>query len=136
MDRYVATPDHEEIIIRRGARSGIFTIVAVHSTVRGPALRGCRLWSYGAARAGNRDSMRLSEGMTYKAAVADLPLGGGKGVIMVPPGERLEGERRRDALHDFADNVNRADGRYLTAEDVGISDDDVAVMAEVTPHVT
>jgi len=136
MDRYLATLDHEEIVIRRGTRSGVYCMVAVHSTVRGPALGGCRMWSYGDTRAALRDVMRLSEGMTYKAAVADLPLGGGKGVIVVPPGERLTGDRRRDVLLDFADTVNRAEGRYLTAEDVGISDDDVAVMSEVSPHVS
>ena len=136
MERYVATLDHEEILIRRGTRSGLFTIVAVHSTVRGPALGGCRLWAYGDSRAGIRDAMRLSEGMTYKAAVAGLNLGGGKGVIMAPPGKRLEGELRRAVLLDFADTVNRMEGRYLTAEDVGISDEDVAVMAEVSPHVS
>ncbi len=136
MDRYLATFDHEEILIRRGTRSGIFTLVAVHSTARGPSLGGCRMWSYTDTRAALRDVLRLSEGMTYKAAVAGLPLGGGKGVIAVPHGERLTGDRRRDALLDFADCVNRMEGRYLTAEDVGISDDDVAVMAEVTSHVS
>jgi leucine dehydrogenase len=136
MDRYLATFDHEEIVIRRGTRSGLFMLVAVHSTVRGPSLGGCRMWNYTDTRAALRDVMRLSEGMTYKAAVAGLPLGGGKGVISVPVGERLTGDRRRDALLDFADTVNRLEGRYLTAEDVGISDDDVAVMAEVTQHVS
>jgi leucine dehydrogenase len=136
MDRYLATFDHEEILVRRGARTGIFTLVAVHSTARGPALGGCRMWNYSDTRAALRDVMRLSEGMTYKAAVAGLPLGGGKGVIALPPGERLTGDRRREALLDFADCVNRMEGTYLTAEDVGISDDDVAVMSEVTSHVT
>jgi leucine dehydrogenase len=136
MDRYLATLAHEEILIRRGARSGLYSIVAVHSTARGPSLGGCRLWSYGDSRAAVRDAMRLAEGMTYKAAVANLAQGGGKGVIMAPVGERLEGERRRAALLDFADAVNRMEGRYITAEDVGISPDDVAVMAEVTPHVS
>jgi leucine dehydrogenase len=136
MDRYVATLDHEEIIIRRGTRSGIFSIVAVHSTVRGPSLGGCRMWSYADARSGIRDAMRLSEGMTYKAACANLAMGGGKGVIMVPQGERLEGEHRRAALLDFADTVNRAEGRYITAEDVGISTEDVEIMAEVTQHTS
>ena len=136
MDRYSATLDHEEIVVRRGTRSGVYSMVAVHSTVRGPALGGCRMWAYGDARAAQRDVMRLAEGMTYKASVAGLPLGGGKGVILAPPGERLEGDRRRDVLLDFAETVNRLEGRYLTAEDVGISDDDVAVMSEVTQHVT
>jgi leucine dehydrogenase len=136
MDRYTASLDHEEIVIRRGTRSGLYTIVAVHSTARGHSLGGCRLWAYGDSRAALRDAMRLSEGMTYKAAVAGLAQGGGKGVIMAPPGERLEGERRRHALLDFGDAVNRLEGRYVTAEDVGISVDDVAIMSEVTPHVS
>jgi leucine dehydrogenase len=134
---YVAALDHEEILIRRGTRSGVFTIVAIHSTVRGPSLGGCRMWYYGDVRAGIRDAMRLSEGMTYKSAVAGLPLGGGKGVIMLPNEQRRpDGEQRRDILMDFADTVNRMEGRYLTAEDVGISDEDVAVMSEVTSHVS
>ena len=136
MDRYLATLDHEEIIIRRGRRSGLFTMVAIHSTARGPGLGGCRMWSYGDARAALRDVMRLAEGMTYKAACANLPLGGGKGVIMAPPGEPLQGEARRAALLDFGETVDAAGGRYLTAEDVGISDEDVAIMAETTSHVT
>jgi leucine dehydrogenase len=137
MDRYLANFDHEEIVIRRGTRTGVFCLVAVHSTVRGPSLGGCRMWSYDDTRAALRDVLRLSEGMTYKAAVAGLPLGGGKGVISIPQGvERPAGDRRRDVLLDFADTVARLEGRYLTAEDVGISDDDVAVMAEVTPYVS
>ena len=102
MDRYLATLDHEEILIRRGTRSGLYSIVAVHSTARGPSLGGCRLWAYGDSRAAVRDAMRLAEGMTYKAAVANLAQGGGKGVIMAPMGERLEGDLRRAALLDFA----------------------------------
>jgi leucine dehydrogenase len=135
MDRYLANLDHEEVVIRRGTRSGLFTIVAVHSTARGPSLGGCRLWGYGDARAALRDALRLSEGMTYKSAVVGLPQGGGKGVIMAPPGGLLEGDRRRAVLLDFADTVNRLEGRYITAEDVGITPADVAIMAEVTEHV-
>src|SRR3954449_5343235 len=135
-DRYLAPLDHEEVVIRRGRRSGRYTIVAVHSTARGPSLGGCRMWNYGDSRAALRDALRLSEGMTYKAAVAGLPQGGGKGVIVVPPGERLEGERRRAALLDFGDTVNRCEGRYITAEDVGVTPDDIAVVAEVTPYVS
>ncbi len=136
MERYLATLDHEEVVIRRGRRSRLYSIVAVHSTARGPSLGGCRIYSYGDTRAALRDALRLSEGMTYKAAVAGLPQGGGKGVIVVPPGERLEGERRRAALLDFGETVNAVDGRYITAEDVGASPADIAVVAEVTPHVS
>src|SRR4051812_14201812 len=135
-DRCLATLDHEEVVIRRGTRSGLYTIVAVHSTARGPSLGGVRLWSYDDSRAALRDALRLSEGMTYKAAVAGLPQGGGKGVIVARPGEPLTGDRRRGALLDFADTVNVVDGRYVTAEDVGITPDDLVVVAEGTPHVS
>src|ERR671917_444410 len=105
MDRYLATFDHEEVVIRRGTRTGLYSIVAVHSTARGPSLGGVRMWTYDDTRAALRDALRLSEGMTYKAAVAGLPQGGGKGLIALAPGERPEGERRRDILLDFADTV-------------------------------
>src|SRR3954470_10319667 len=136
MARQAASPDHEEVIIRRGTRSGLYSIVAVHSTARGPSLGGVRMWNYDDHRAALRDALRLSEGMTYKAAVAGLPQGGGKGVIVVAPGERLDGDRRRAVLLDFGDTVNRVDGRYVTAEDVGVTPDDIAVVAEVSPHVS
>src|SRR5438105_2553638 len=103
MDRYLEKLDHEELLVRRGQRSGLFTFVAVHSTIRGPALGGCRLWAYDDSRAALRDVLRLSRAMTYKAAVAELPLGGGKGVIMAPSTARLTSERRNAALLDFAD---------------------------------
>jgi leucine dehydrogenase len=112
----------------------VYTFVAVHCTVRGPALGGCRAWSYDDSRAALRDAMRLSRAMTFKAAVADLPLGGGKGVIMVPPGG-LSPRRRRDALLDFGDAVDAVGGRYITAEDVGTSSRDMSVIAERTKHV-
>jgi leucine dehydrogenase len=123
--------------VRRGERSGLYTIVAVHSTVRGPALGGCRLWSYPDSRSAVRDALRLSRAMTYKSAVADLPLGGGKGVIMLPDRTpALSSRRRKAALEDFGDTVERLEGRYITAEDVGISSRDMAVIGERTEHVT
>ncbi len=82
------------------------------------------------------DVLRLSEGMTYKSAVAELPLGGGKGVIALPRGARLEGRARRAALLDFADTVEQLRGSYVTAEDVGTSTRDIGVIAERTTHVT
>ena len=122
--------------MRRGSRSGLFTMVAVHSTARGPALGGCRMWTYEDSRAAVRDVLRLSRAMTFKAAVAGLPLGGGKGVIMLRADEPVDADRRRDALLDFAGTVDMLDGRYLTAEDVGTSDADMAVIATGTRHVT
>ncbi len=121
--------------MRRGRRSGLFTIVAIHSTVRGPALGGCRMWRYDDSRAALRDALRLSRAMTYKAAVANLLLGGGKGVIMLPAKGRLTAARRRAALLDFADTVDQLGGRYITAEDVGTSSRDMSVIATATTHV-
>jgi leucine dehydrogenase len=120
--------------VRRGIRSGCFTFVAVHSTARGPALGGCRMWRYDDSRAAMRDALRLSRAMTYKSAVAGLPLGGGKGVIMLPG--PLDARRRKAALRDFGDTVERLDGSYVTAEDVGTSSKDMEAIAERTKHVT
>jgi leucine dehydrogenase len=121
--------------VRRGRRSGLYTLIAIHSTVRGPSLGGCRVWGYGDARLAVRDVLRLSRAMTFKAAVADLPLGGGKGVIMAPTDGSLTARRRRAALLDFGDLVESAQGAYITAEDVGTSSRDMAVIAGQTGHV-
>jgi leucine dehydrogenase len=134
-DSYPETLDHEAVLVRRGERSGLYTFVAVHSTVRGPSLGGCRMWSYADSRQALRDALRLSRAMTYKAAVADLPLGGGKGVIMTIPGVPLSSAQRTAALLDFGDTVDAMDGRYITAEDVGTSSRDMRVIAQRTRHV-
>ncbi len=91
------------------------------------------MWTYDDSRSALRDALRLSRAMTYKAAVAGLPLGGGKGVIMVP--EHLSSKRRHSVLLDFADAVESLGGRYITAEDVGTSSRDMSVIAERTRHV-
>jgi len=93
------------------------------------------MWEYEDPRAALRDALRLSRAMTYKAAVADLPLGGGKGVIMVPPARRMSSARRHGALRDFSETVQALGGRYVTAEDVGTSSRDMSVIAEGTAHV-
>jgi leucine dehydrogenase len=93
------------------------------------------MWTYDDARAAIDDALRLSSAMTLKAAVADLPLGGGKGVIMVPEGAVLDARRRRAALLDFGDAVHAASGAYITAEDVGTSSRDMRVIASRTSHV-
>ena len=93
------------------------------------------MWAYDDSRAALRDVLRLSRAMTYKAAVADLPLGGGKGVIEIPAHVRLSRERRHAALLDFAETVEALAGAYITAEDVGTSSRDMSVIAERTKHV-
>jgi leucine dehydrogenase len=115
----------------------MFTIVAVHSTARGPALGGCRMWHYDDSRRAIRDALRLSRAMTFKSAVAGLPLGGGKGVIMAPdPARPARRGLRADALRDFGDTVEQLGGSYVTAEDVGTSSRDMERIATTTSHVT
>jgi leucine dehydrogenase len=128
--------DHEELVIRRGRRSGVYTVIAVHSTKLGPAIGGCRLWRYANSADGARDALRLARAMTFKAAAAGLPFGGGKGVICAEPGRSLDRERRHAVLLDFADTVNVLEGAYITAEDVGTSSGDMVVIAERSPYVT
>jgi leucine dehydrogenase len=93
------------------------------------------MWTYDDSRAAIQDAMRLSRAMTYKAATAGLRLGGGKGVIMIPPGVHLTSERRHAALLDFGDAVESLAGQYITAEDVGTSSRDMSVIAQRTTHV-
>jgi leucine dehydrogenase len=126
---------HEEVVVRRGERSGIQLVIAIHSTALGPALGGARLWRYAALGDGIADALRLSEAMTYKAAAAGLDLGGGKAVLCAPPDRELPAELRQELMLDLGDVVESLDGRYVTAEDVGTGTDDMAVVGERTAHV-
>ena len=123
-------------MVRKGRRSGVYTIVAVHSTTLGPGLGGCRMWRYASSADAARDALRLSRAMTFKAAAAGLNLGGGKAVISVPPGPPPSGKARRAVLADFADTVEILEGAYITAEDVGTSSRDMVAISERTKHVT
>jgi leucine dehydrogenase len=127
--------EHEQLAVRRGERSGLYCVVAIHSTALGPALGGLRIWHYADPADAMRDAMRLAGGMTLKAAAAGLDLGGGKGVICAPDGQ-LTGELRRAALLDFGDLVDSLEGRYITAEDVGTTPADLLAVAERTAHLT
>src|SRR5688500_10129983 len=127
--------DHEELAVRRGERSGLYCVVAIHSTALGPALGGLRIWHYPDQSDALRDAMRLAAGMTLKAAAAGLGLGGGKGVICTPAGG-LDGERREAALLDFGDLVESLGGRYITAEDVGTTPADLVTVSRRTSHLT
>jgi len=127
--------EHEEIVVRTGPRSGLPVIVAIHSTRLGQAVGGCRIWQYPDWRDGLEDALRLSAGMTRKCAVAGLANGGGKTVVAVPRGERLDDQRKADALRDVGDAITELSGRYATGPDVGTSPADMATIARQTPHV-
>lgn len=121
----------EEVIRLNDRESGLEGVIVLHSTRAGPAAGGCRLWHYPSLADGIADAMRLAEGMSYKNAMADLPLGGGKAVIVKPAGNF----DRRALFRAFGGAVESLGGRYVTAEDVGTSVDDMACVAERSRHV-
>ena len=120
--------DHEDVIFHADSTSGLKAIIAVHSTVRGPALGGCRMWPYETEQQALSDVLRLSRGMTYKAAISSLPFGGGKAVIIGDP--RVDkSEALLRAMGRFVDSL---DGRYQTAEDVGTTVSDMDILRKET----
>ncbi|MDD3838232.1 MAG: Glu/Leu/Phe/Val dehydrogenase dimerization domain-containing protein [Phenylobacterium sp.] len=113
---------HEGVHAFFDAGAGLKTIVAIHSTARGPAAGGCRMWPYASAEAALEDALRLSRAMSYKNAMADLELGGGKAVVIGDPRTA-----KTPALFEaFGAAVDSLGGRYWTAEDVGVSPADLA----------
>jgi leucine dehydrogenase len=123
--------EHEDVVVIRRVKSGLRAIIAVHSTLLGPSLGGARFYPYEDDAAALRDVLRLSRAMTEKAALAGLAQGGGKAVIIGDP--KLV--KTPALLRDFARAVNSLDGRYVTAEDVGTTQDDMDLLRETTPFV-
>lgn len=122
---------HEQVVYCRDAESGLRAIIAVHDTSLGPALGGCRLYDYSSEEDALRDVLRLSRGMTYKAAVAGLDLGGGKSVIIGDRGIKSEALFR--AFGRFVDSLG---GRYITAEDMNTNVADMDTIRRETRWVT
>jgi leucine dehydrogenase len=135
LGRPVVLRDYEDVRVRTGRRSGLTVAVAVHRTVNGRSLGGCRLKPYATPDDAVRDAERLAYAMSFKAAVSGLELGGAKGVIALDPVQPLTDARRADALRDFAELVQSFEGRYITAQDVGVSAEDIAFMEQFTDHV-
>jgi leucine dehydrogenase len=123
--------DHEQVMFASDAESGLKAIIAIHNTNRGPALGGCRMWSYASEEEAIADVLRLSRGMTYKNALANLPWGGGKSVII--------GDSKTDKtpalMQAMGVAVERLGGRYTVAEDVGTNPDDMVEVNKHTDHV-
>lgn len=122
---------HEQVVFCHNADAGLKAIIAVHNTVLGPALGGLRMWPYGSEAEALKDVLRLSRGMTYKAAVAGLNLGGGKAVIIGDPSKH-KSESLFRAFGRFVESMN---GRYITAEDVGIDVNDMEYVFHETDNV-
>ena len=123
--------EHEDIVAVRRARSGLRAIIAVHSTLLGPSLGGARFYPYEDEALALHDVLRLSKAMTQKAALAGLAQGGGKAVIIGDP----RFMKTPALLRDFAAAVDNLRGRYITAEDVGTTQDDMDLIRETTPFV-
>ena len=123
---------HEKIVFGRDEETGLAAIVAIHSTVLGPAVGGTRFWNYDSEEAALFDVLRLSRGMTMKNAAAGLQLGGGKAVIIGDP-QKL---KSRAFFHAYGRLIDSLGGCYYTAEDMNIGAQDVAYIHEATRYVT
>ncbi|OWJ90959.1 amino acid dehydrogenase [Pseudomonas sp. A46] len=128
---HVEFDHHEQVVYGHDKASGLKAIIAIHNSNLGPALGGCRMWPYLNDEQALRDVLRLSRGMTYKSALANLPLGGGKAVIIGDP-HRDKSEALFQAMGDFVDSLG---GRYITAADSGTGVTEMRIMAERSRHV-
>ena len=123
---------HEQVVFCQDKASGLQAIIAVHNTSRGPALGGCRMWPYATSHDALNDVLRLSIGMTYKSAMANLPLGGGKAVIIGDPRK----DKTPELLMALGEFIEKLSGCYITAEDSGTSVADMATIGETTQYVS
>ncbi len=124
--------DYEQVVFCQDKSSGLKAIIAIHDTTLGPALGGARMWNYESEEAAIQDVLRLSRGMTYKNAAAGLDLGGGKAVIIGDP-KKIKSEALFRAFGRYVQSLN---GRYITAEDVGTTEEDMDFIHLETDFVT
>ncbi len=124
--------EHEAVHLFRDAASGLTAVIAIHSTHLGPSAGGARFWHYSDPADAITDALRLSRGMSFKNAMAGLPMGGGKGVILADP----KRTKTPELLAAFGRSIDSLGGRYVTAEDVGMTDADMVAIASTTRHVS
>ncbi len=123
---------HESVHVFDDAKSGLRAVIAIHSTHLGPAAGGTRFWHYADKQSAITDALRLSRGMSYKNAMAGLPLGGGKGVVLAG----ADKVKTPEMLAAFGRAIETLGGKYVTAEDVGMSDADMVAISKETRHVS
>ncbi len=122
---------HENVVFAHDDKTGLKAVIAIHNTRLGPSLGGCRMFPYANEQDAVKDALRLSRGMTFKSAIAGLPLGGGKSVIIADPYQD-----KSDALfHAMGRFVERLGGQYIVAQDSGISVEDLKKVSEKTRHI-
>jgi len=126
----LSIPGYEKVV-KAELVPGVYSIIAIHSTTLGPALGGLRFYPYLSFEDALTDVLRLSEGMSYKAALANLPLGGGKSVIMGDP-EKIKSKALFEAFGQFVESLQ---GQYITAKDVGVEISDLDIIAAQSKHV-
>ncbi|MCV9930090.1 leucine dehydrogenase [Flavobacterium sp. LS1R49] len=124
--------DHEQIVFCNDKDTGLKAIIGIHNSVMGPALGGTRMFNYANEWEALNDVLRLSRGMTYKAAITGLNIGGGKAVII---GD-AKTQKTPELMRKFGEFVHSLSGRYITAEDVGMETRDMDIVRDVTPYVT
>lgn len=124
--------NHEQVVFCNDKDTGLKAIIGIHNTVLGPALGGTRMWNYESEWDALNDVLRLSRGMTFKSAITGLNLGGGKAVII---GD-AKTQKTPELMKRFGEFVHSLSGRYITAEDVGMTTEDMDLVREVTPYVT
>ncbi|WP_299226133.1 Glu/Leu/Phe/Val dehydrogenase dimerization domain-containing protein [uncultured Psychroserpens sp.] len=124
--------NHEQIVFCNDKDTGLKAIIGIHNTVLGPALGGTRMWHYNNEWEALNDVLRLSRGMTFKSAITGLNLGGGKAVII---GD-AKTQKTPELMKRFGEFVHSLSGKYITAEDVGMTTEDMDLVREVTPYVT
>ncbi|MBW8348058.1 branched-chain amino acid dehydrogenase [Bacillus sp. IITD106] len=129
---YMVKYDYEQLLFCQDAQSGLKAIIAIHDTSLGPALGGTRMWTYENEEAAIEDALRLARGMTYKNAAAGLNLGGGKTVIIGDPKK----DKNEEMFRAFGRFIQGLNGRYITAEDVGTTVQDMDIIHEETNFVT
>jgi leucine dehydrogenase len=122
--------DHEQVIAFQNNAVGLRGFLAIHDTTCGPALGGVRIWKYSSEDEALADALRLSRGMTYKAAISELPCGGGKCVILL-----RDDLKRAEAFEAYGQLVESLHGRFFTGRDVGITDEDLQAIARTTKYV-
>ncbi|MEE8436566.1 MAG: Glu/Leu/Phe/Val dehydrogenase dimerization domain-containing protein [bacterium] len=127
-----AFDDHEQVVFISDPSVSLKAIIAIHNTNLGPSLGGCRMWPYPTEAEALHDVLRLSRGMTYKAAMAKVALGGGKAVVIADAAK----EKRPELLHAIGRWIDRLGGRYITGEDIGTDTFDMAEIKKETPNVS
>ncbi|MEH6713490.1 MAG: Glu/Leu/Phe/Val dehydrogenase dimerization domain-containing protein [Paraglaciecola polaris] len=129
---HIEFDEHEHVAFCHDKETGLKAIIAVHNSHLGPALGGCRMWPYASSEEALNDVLRLSKGMTYKAAMANLSQGGGKAVIIGDPRVHKTPEMMR-AMGRFVESLS---GKYISAEDSGMSVSDLKLMAEESTYIS